>query len=290
VTVAKLSYGAMRLAPRSFYRDRMTPARPVIIIGSLVAAALALALLPPIAQDPAYHLFADRRGWLGIPNLLDVASNAGFIVVGSIGLGHLWTSRQVGARLPHAVFFMGVALTGVGSAYYHLAPDTARLFWDRLPMTVAFVGLVTVAVSERVDARLAIRLLSPLMWVGTGSVLLWRVSELRGAGDLRAYAFVQFGALLVVILLAALYPAPTRHRDYLFGVVAVYVVAKLLEHFDAEVLAATGAISGHSLKHLAAALAPALVLRALSNEPMAPAPLRPITYQESQVSPESRHG
>ena len=29
-------------------------------------------------------------------------------------------------------------LTAVGSSYYHLAPDNERLFWDRLPMTIAF--------------------------------------------------------------------------------------------------------------------------------------------------------
>jgi hypothetical protein len=35
-------------------------------VAALVAVLL---LLPPIAQDPAYHDFADRRGLLGIPNI-----------------------------------------------------------------------------------------------------------------------------------------------------------------------------------------------------------------------------
>ena len=38
-------------------------------------------------------------------------------------------------------------------------------------------------------------------------------------------------------------------------VVIWYVFAKLFEHFDKEIYATTGFISGHSLKHIAAAVA-----------------------------------
>ncbi len=78
----------------------------------IVAIALALGgsifFVYPIAQDPAYHLFADLRSWLGIPNFGNVASNAGFPVVGMVGLFVLYgngTGRRTGAlgdSLPYA--------------------------------------------------------------------------------------------------------------------------------------------------------------------------------------------
>jgi hypothetical protein len=38
------------------------------------------------------------------------------------------------------VLFAGVTLSSLGSSYFHLAPDNARLMWDRLPMTIAFIS------------------------------------------------------------------------------------------------------------------------------------------------------
>lgn len=32
-------------------------------------------------------------------------------------------------------FFIGVAAVGIGSSYYHLKPNDARLVWDRLPVS-----------------------------------------------------------------------------------------------------------------------------------------------------------
>jgi hypothetical protein len=39
--------------------------------------------LDPIAQDPAYHQFADTRQFLGIANLWNVVSNILFLLVGA---------------------------------------------------------------------------------------------------------------------------------------------------------------------------------------------------------------
>ena len=59
----------------------------VMILGiAVAAAAIVTILLPPIAQDPAYHNFADRRTILGVPNLLNVISNVPFVLVGVLGL------------------------------------------------------------------------------------------------------------------------------------------------------------------------------------------------------------
>jgi hypothetical protein len=103
---------------------------------------------------------------LGVPNAADVLSNLAFLFAGAAGLLFLSTDRSATAfresreRLPYFFFFAGVCLTAFGSAWYHLAPDHARLVWDRLPMTVAFLSLFAAFLAERVRPDLARRLLA----------------------------------------------------------------------------------------------------------------------------------
>src|SRR5262249_61501427 len=100
--------------------------RLALLWALLGAAVLASALAPPIPQDPAYHRMADERSMGGIPNALNVLSNGPFVLVGALGL---WSLRPKGdvqfiearERWPYVVFFAGLGLTGLGSAYYHLA-------------------------------------------------------------------------------------------------------------------------------------------------------------------------
>jgi hypothetical protein len=246
------------------------PRHAALALGVALACAGVLAL-PPIAQDPAYHRLADQRTLLGIPNGLNVLSNLPFGVVGLLGLaavlgrggGPAGPVVGPGAALAYAVLFAGVALTMVGSAYYHLAPDDARLVWDRLPMTAGFVGLVAALLAERVSARLGRLALGPLLVLGVGSVAYWYWGELRGAGDLRPYLLVQFGSLLVVALLLLLYPARYRGTGYLVAGLGLYAGAKLLEAADAGVYALGQVVSGHTLKHLVAAAGVACVVAML---------------------------
>src|SRR5262245_27190595 len=105
--------------------------RPILIISAWALAVLALLrFAPPVVQNQGYHAFADTRRLLGIPNFWNVVSNLPFVLVGILGLAK---TRGMTAR----ILFAGVTLTCFGSAYYHLAPDDARLVWDRLPMTMA---------------------------------------------------------------------------------------------------------------------------------------------------------
>src|SRR5262245_43186241 len=104
----------------------------IILLGALgLASAAALAVMSPITQDQSYHAFADGRTLLGIPNFWNVASNLPFVAVGAAGLA-LYRRDA-----PATALFVGILLTGFGSAYYHLAPSDSTLFWDRLPMTIA---------------------------------------------------------------------------------------------------------------------------------------------------------
>jgi uncharacterized membrane protein YhaH (DUF805 family) len=193
-----------------------------VLIGVLAAAVLVVFLLPPIPQNEAYHNFADQRSWLGISNCLDVISNVPFLIVGLWGLFAL-SSRNAPAsrrlldareRLPYLVFFLGVALTAFGSSYYHLAPGDSRLVWDRLPMTVGFMGLLSAMIAERISVRTGLRALAPLVLFGLASVFYWRITEQAGRGDLRPYALVQFGSMLAILLLVLLFPPRyTRGAD-----------------------------------------------------------------------------
>jgi hypothetical protein len=153
-------------------------------------------------------------------------------------------------------------LTAAGSSYYHLAPDNDRLVWDRLPMTIVFMSLVAAMIAERISARAALWLWPIFIAIGILSALQWHWSEQAGHGDLRFYAAVQVYAVLVLLLVLFL---PTRysHGSYLGAVVAFYVLAKLLETFDRQVLAAGHVVSGHTLKHIVAGFAGYWILRML---------------------------
>lgn len=242
-----------------------------LLLGIGVAMVAAMFALPRIPQDPGYHQFADTRSWLGVPNFFDVVSNLPFLVVGLAGLRFVARARTGGGsdafltpgeRLPYRVLFFGVALTGIGSAYYHWLPDNATLFWDRLPMTVAFMALLSSVIAERVNLRLGKYLLGPLVTLGVLSTLYWHFGEQRGVGDLRPYALVQFGSLVAIPLMALLFPPRYSGTADLFAAIGWYALAKLFEHFDHEIFALLG-VSGHTLKHLASAVGAWWILRML---------------------------
>jgi hypothetical protein len=229
----------------------------LIIVIVVVAAAGGAFLVPPIPQDLAYHAFADRRTLAGIPNALNVLSNIPFLTAGWFGLAAMrgsGTPMEAWHRGAYAALFGGTALTGFGSAYYHLAPDNARLVWDRLPMTIGFMGLLTAMIGERVSVRAARRLFVPLLALGALSVAYWAWTEGRGAGDLRLYGLVQFGSLAVVLLLLALYRATQPGTVYLLAGLGAYAAAKVFEALDAQIYALGQIVSGHTLKHVAAAV------------------------------------
>jgi hypothetical protein len=230
---------------------------------------LAAALAPRVPQPQSYHQFADRRGWLGIPNFGDVASNLPFAAVGIWGLWFVWSKRgrrqflDKRERWPYAVGFFGLFLTAFGSSCYHLAPDNARLVWDRLPMTLVFMPLVAAIIVERISVNAGLWLLPVLSAIGAASVWQWYASELRNEGDLRMYAAVQVYALVILLVALLLPPRYTRSNDLLW-VVGFYSLAKILETGDRQVFALTGrTVSGHTLKHLAAAMAGYWVLHML---------------------------
>lgn len=240
---------------------------PLLLIGVAIVIAIIALLLPPIPQPLSYHNFSDHRAWLDVPNFGDVVSNLPFAIVGAWGLIFLFTScagrfADPRERWLYVVMFGGLILTAIGSGYYHLAPDNARLVWDRIPIMIVFMALLAAVIAERIGVRAGLWLFPMLQAAGVGSVLLWRASELRGHGDLRFYAAVQVYSILVLLLML-LFPARyTRGSDFAV-VVGFYVLAKILEETDRSVFSLGHVVSGHTLKHLAAAAASYWILRML---------------------------
>src|SRR5262249_44536701 len=155
------------------------------------------------------------------PNFWNVASNLPFVVIGAVGL---WQFHRDPVTV---VLFGGILLTGIGSSYYHWAPSDRTLFLDRLPMTLAFIAVVSAVGQGRVDARLGRALLWPLLAVGLVSLLVWRWTD-----DLRLYGWVQFFPCIALPVLLIFCPAKYTGTSYWFMALGWYVLSKLTEYFD----------------------------------------------------------
>lgn len=243
----------------------MTGKALVLFLLAFLAFIGVLMFVDPIPQWPEYHDFADDREFFGIPNAHNVISNMGFLIIGTWGslfvLGREGKASTKGLSVMYLVFFVGVFLTALGSSYYHYQPDNQTLVWDRLPMTVAFMGLFAVVVGELISPRAATRLLLPLLVTGISSVLWWAWTESVGAGDLRFYGLVQFLPFVLIAVMLVTYPAPRYLFWLMVGLTLLYGISKLFELFDHQIYRALGGlVGGHALKHLFGAAATACVL------------------------------
>ena len=241
----------------------------IFIIASIAVIVGVFVLTSPFPQPLSYHNFADQRTIAGIPHACNVVSNLPFVLVGIWGIIHLLQKESRSQarfthsyeRLPFWAYFIGLALTGIGSAYYHADPNNQRLVWDRLPLTIAFMGLFTSVLAERIDIRLAKWLLGPLVLAGMASVTYWDHTERIGEGDLRFYFVVQFYPLLALIALIVFFRPRYTSTSDLIGSLAAYGVAKLTEALDERIYSAAVFVSGHTIKHLVAGLGAYLILR-----------------------------
>ncbi len=250
----------------------MPAARAGLLFLIVAAAAAALAWHGPIAQPARYHDFADTRAWLGIPHAADVLSNLPFLAAGAWGLRiALALPAGSAARAPWGLFFAAVMLTTFGSGFYHWAPDDFGLAVDRLPIAWACAWLSLALLAERVDARFARPGAQAAAFaLATLSVWIWYQGHARGAGDLRVYLFVQFLPVLLIPFVCALFRGGALAAGHWWGAIGLYALAKVFELADAPVLAASGALSGHTLKHLIAAGAAFWLARCLARRAFTP--------------------
>lgn len=230
-------------------------------------AVVGLIVFGPIAQDTRYHQFADQRELLGIANFWNVVSNLPFLLIGIVGL--LRCKKLYGLHLLsgnrgfYSLFFLGITLTGITSSYYHLQPDNIGLFWDRVTMALCFAGLIGIVIGEFISHNLAQKLKIPLVVFGLLSVVYWIISEFLGAGDLRPYILTQFLPMLIIPLIAFFWKSTVIRKIDVVIIAIAYGVAKLFELCDVQLYQLIG-LSGHTLKHLAAAYCAIWIYRILS--------------------------
>ena len=254
----------------------------VLAIVALIAPWLAGWFLPSFAQPQSFHDYADQRVWLGLPHAADVLSNLPFLVVGAIGLhfvlrgwrtnGNAFSDQR--AAWPYAMLFFGVLLIAFGSAWYHAQPSDATLLWDRLPMALAFAGLVAGTLTDRAAQR-SVGLLVAFATVGAGTVLYW-----TAFGNLVPYLVMQAGFIATALIATACIASCYTHANRIYAAAGLYAAAIIFERLDHQVYALLGGwLSGHTLKHLFACAAILSILSMLrARQRAAPNELRKSTF------------
>ncbi|WP_298544477.1 ceramidase domain-containing protein [uncultured Aquimarina sp.] len=214
-----------------------------------VIAVMTMFFIDPIIQNESYHLFNDNRSFVNIPNFWNVISNYPFLIVGGLGVIYFMQSKK--PEISYVLLFLGIILVAIGSGYYHLFPSSQSLVWDRLPMTIVFMTLFSIVIKEFVSVRLGRLVLFPLILVGMSSILYWAFGK---SGDLRFYALIQFYPMLAIPIILIFFKSKYNKGIEYWILLTSYIIAKILEYFDAEIYLFLEFISGHSLKHIVAAI------------------------------------
>ncbi len=252
IGTAERAWRALTRVPRALPSSARLAS--ILFVAVLTLVALFAHRLP---QPTAYHLFADTRTYLGIPNFMNVASNLAFLAVGLVGVVSLLGNGPArGTRGFYLLLFAALIAVCTGSMYYHWKPDHARLFWDRAPMTVAFSAFLAATVADRFDLRSGSLALSLALAVTLGSLVYWRVSVGAGNDNVWPYFVSMYGAIAIALLLIVLFPSHYPGERHALAALAIFAVAMAFDSWlDAPLYKLGAFMSGHTLKHLLAALA-----------------------------------
>jgi hypothetical protein len=235
--------------------------RILVLILATVAMIVAAFLVPRFGQPQSYHVFADARTSFGIPHFLNVVSNGAFLIVGALGLGllifrpNVFVFERPAEKVPYMVLFAGILLTAFGSSWYHLAPSHDSLMWDRLPMSVIFASFISITIVERIGVKAGLASLIPCVLIGAATFVYWHATEMAGQGDLRPYVFMQFYPTVGIPLAMALLPPRYTRAGYLLFIIVLYGFSRIPEIYDVPVYSQLGVVSGHTMKHIIAAIA-----------------------------------
>lgn len=88
----------------------------------------------------------------------------------------------------------------------------------------------------------------------------------------RPYILVQFYSALVIVLIVGMFPPRYIDAGELVAALILYALSKVLESFDSQVFGFGWIVSGHTLKHLAAAAAVWFILHMLRHRTPAVCP------------------
>ncbi len=258
--------------------------------GFLVLCFVAIALaffafwhLLPEYDPPAFFAFADHSVFVGVPHAGDVLSNLAFLFAGFFGL---WILAKKPSDIPSAkltekstdkliykpplapqikhlgkLLAWASILTCFGSAYFHWDPTPERLFWDRLPMTLGFSSIAALLVSDRIELNLGKQLAMLLMPAGFLTVIGLKFGWI----NLRPYLVLQFGTLALIAIIAIFKKPGVLSNPSTLGALALYLLARKFESLDILVFNRLGVVSGHTLKHIAAALSIATIFSGIAS-------------------------
>lgn len=206
----------------------------------------------PAADRPEYFNFADQRDLLGIPHFGDVISNLAFLIVGLYAVSFLLKRKKNFHSVCALLIAVSSVLIALGSTYFHWEPNLQTLFWDRLPMTIGFSTVMAMIIGDRTQEKYGWWTLVILIPLGMLTVIGWQQEWLT----LRPYILLQYGSIVFafIISLASRKSGVIPTRSILLAL-GFYVAAKIFETYDWPVYELTGFISGHTLKHLLAAIA-----------------------------------
>ncbi len=220
-----------------------------------MACIVGVFFIHPITQSSSYHHFSDRATMFTIPNFWNVISNLPFLIAGLLGLVRL-RSIVSHTKIQYCIFFLGIALVAIGSGYYHLHPDNRRLVWDRLPMTIAFMALFSIVVSEFIHLKIGQKLLIPALITGLLSIFYWIVFD-----DLKVYVLVQFYPIIATLIALVFFKSIYNLTIGYWLLLLAYITAKILEHFDYQTHQFLKLLSGHTLKNIVVAMGIYILLR-----------------------------
>jgi hypothetical protein len=201
----------------------------------------------PITRGPAFHVYAGTRLW-------PVLSNVAFLIVAAWA----WRRTRGLGRLACA----GTAAIGIGSGVYHFAPSDATLAFDWGPIALTLMWLLAAVVEDRFGARAGRRMAIAGSVAAVGSIVWWLATGGTDGGDMTAYVVVQGAGVVLPAAIALAFKGGHIRAIELLAAVAMFGVARLCAAHDSGLLDAIG-ISGHSLKHVAAAIAAAIALQAV---------------------------
>lgn len=216
----------------------------------LPSAMAAIAAFLTIPLPAGYHDFADHSVVAGLHRFGDVVSNLAFLAAGLF----VFARARSGAEHWLAA---ALCLACAGSWYYHLRPDDLRLLADRLPIAMACAGMAAIVLFDREPRRgiLYAALASPVFMLAAGHAY-W-------TGNQAVWVAAQAFVLLLLVIVAV---TRAEMRAAAIATFGLYAASKLFEGLDHEVHHLTGSVSGHTIKHVLAALAP-VAWFALSRRP-----------------------
>ncbi len=220
-----------------------------------------------IPQHANYHGFADRRALFGLPFASDVLSNLPFALIGFYGLFSMRTFASQNKAFNDiqnhllSLSFWGLILTCAASGFYHWAPDNYGLVIDRMGMTCAFAGVIGVAVASRISDRAGLATAFTILALAPFAIVHWHQTD-----NLWLWSVLQGGGMIALVALAFRRATEQSYPIQLGWIIAFYVIAKVFELSDHQVFEATQQfLSGHTIKHLAAALAAWPLIKAVQN-------------------------